>query len=89
MLSALHVEVRRLKKAEENVLYVVAHIARFRKGSGVGNGEGHFQNLGQSLGEQGLAGAGGAQHQDIALLELHVLVPAEEDALVMIIHRHG
>ena len=42
VLSALHVEVRRLKKAEEDVLHVVAHVARLGEGGGVGNGEGHF-----------------------------------------------
>ena len=40
VLGPLHVKVRRLEQAQEDVLHIVAHIARLGKGCGVGNGEG-------------------------------------------------
>ena len=44
----LHIVVRRLKEAQEDVLHVVAHVARLGEGGGVGNGKGHLQYPGSS-----------------------------------------
>ena len=82
-------EIRRLQKPQQDVLHVVAHIARLGEGGGVGDGKWHVQNTGQCLGEQRLAGAGGADHEDIALLQLHILAAAEENALIVVVDRHG
>jgi len=89
VLRPLHVEVRGLEQPQQDVLHIVAHIAGLRQGGGVRNGEGHLQNPGQCLGEQRLAGTGGPQQQDVALLQLHILVPAEVDPFVVVVHRHG
>ena len=48
-----------------------------------------MKGAGQCLGDVGLAGAGGAHHEDVALLELHIFPAAEEDPLVMVVDRDG
>ena len=73
-LGLLHVEIRGLEQLEQDVLHVLAHIAGLGQRGGVGDGEGHAQHLGQRLREEGLAGAGGADEQDVALLQLHVVL---------------
>ena len=87
-LGQLDVVVGGLDQTQEDVLHVVAHVARLGEGGGVGDGEGHLQHPGQGLGEQGLAAASGAHEQNVALLELHVVAAAEIDALVVVIYRH-
>jgi hypothetical protein len=37
--------------------------------------EGHVQNFGQRAGQQRLAGAGRADEQDVALFDLHLVMP--------------
>ena len=88
-LGPLHVEVGGLQQAQQDVLHVVAHVAGLSEGGSIGDGEGHLQDPGQSLGKEGLAGACGAQHQNVALLQLHILVAAEENTLIVVVNRHG
>ena len=88
-LGPLHVEVGGLQQPQQDVLHVIAHVAGLSEGGSIGDGEGHLQDTGQGLGKEGLAGAGGAQHQDVALLQLHILVAAEENALIVVVNRHG
>ena len=88
-LRQLHVEIRRLQKPQQDILHVVAHITGLGEGGGVRDGEGHLQHPRQCLGKQRLAGAGGPDHQDVALLQLHVLVAAEVNSLVMVVYGHG
>ena len=71
-LRLLHIKVRCLDQLEQDVLHILAHIAGLGQGGGVGDRKGNAQHLGQRLGQQGLADAGGAQQQDVALLQLHV-----------------
>ena len=87
-LGPLHVEIRRLQELEDHVLHVLAHVARLGEGGGVGDGEGNVQHLGHGLGEEGLAAAGGADEQDVALLQLHIVLGGVEDALVVVVDRH-
>ncbi|MPN13193.1 hypothetical protein SDC9_160513 [bioreactor metagenome] len=87
-LGKLHVVVGGLDQAQENILHVVAHVARLSQGSGVGNGKGDLQNAGKGLGKQSLAAACGAHQQNIAFLELHVVAAAEIDTLIVVIDRH-
>src|SRR5690606_31170513 len=84
-----HVVVGGLDELEQNVLHVFAHVARLGQRGGVRNGEGHVEDAGQGLGQQRLAAARGAQQQDVALLQLHVVGPhARVDPLVVVVHRH-
>ena len=81
------VEIRRLDQLEQNVLHVFAHVAGLGEGGGVRDGEGHTQHLGQGLGQQGLAGAGGAQHEHIGLLQFHVALLPGENPFVVVVDR--
>jgi hypothetical protein len=69
-LGALHVVVGVLKQAEDDVLHVLPDVAGLGQGGGVGNGEGHIEDARERAGQQGLAGAGRADEQDVALLDL-------------------
>jgi hypothetical protein len=89
-LRALHVVVRGLQQVEDDVLDVLAHVARLGERGGVGDGERHVQDARQRLGQEGLARARRPQQQDVRLLQLHV---AHEglalDAAVVVVHRDG
>jgi len=54
-----HVEVGGLDQAQQDVLDVLADIPGLGQGCRVGNAERHVQDLGQGLGQERLAGAGG------------------------------
>ena len=71
-LGLLHVEVGGLDQLEEDVLDVLAHVAGLGEGRGVRDGERDVEDARQRLREQRLAAAGGAEQQDVALLELDV-----------------
>ena len=71
-LGALHVVIGVLQQAQDDVLDVLAHVAGLGQRGGVGDGERHVQDLRQRAGQQGLARAGRADHQDVALLDLDV-----------------
>ena len=60
-LRLLHIKIRCLDQLEQDVLHILAHIAGLGQGGGIGDREGDAQHLGQRLGQQGLAHAGGAQ----------------------------
>src|SRR5690606_23477717 len=87
LLGPLDVVVGGLQELEEDVLDVFAHVPGFGEGRGVGDGEWEVELAGQGLGEEGLAAAGGADQQDVRLLELDV-VPAgltRPDPLVVVV----
>ncbi len=78
------------------VLHVLAHVAGLGQGGGIGDRKRHADDLGQGAGQQGLAGAGGAQQQDIGFVDLHLvlfdaggeIVHIVHQALVVVIDRH-
>ena len=72
-LGLLHIVVALLQQFLNDVLHILAHIAGLGEGGGVGDGEGHIQQPRQGLGQQGLAGAGGADEQDVALAQFHIV----------------
>src|SRR5437870_282747 len=85
-LRTLDVVVRRLEQAQDDVLDVLADVARLRERGGVGDGEGHPQHLGERLCEEGLAGARGADQEDVRFLQLDL---ARLDPLVVVVDRDG
>ena len=90
-LGARDIEVGRGHELEQDVLHILAHVARLGEGGGVGDGERHAQRAGQRLRKQRLARARGTQKHDVALRQLHVTVygvRAQADALVVVVHRH-
>src|SRR5437773_6207599 len=89
-LRPLHVIVRRLEQAQDDVLDVLADVARLRERGGVGDRERHAQHLGERLREEGLAGARGADHEDVRLLQLDVArLAARLIPLIVIVDRDG
>src|SRR3954452_2502608 len=88
-LRLLLVVPRRLVELEDDVLDVLADVAGFGEGGGVGDGERHREQARQRLGEQRLARAGGADQQDVRLLELDLAVRLlrEVDPLVVVVDR--
>ena len=89
-LGLLDVEVGRLDELEQDVLDVLAHVAGLGEGGRVGDREGHVEDARQRLREQRLAAPGGAEQQDVALLELDVAVARRHhvDALVVVVDGH-
>ena len=85
-LCLLHIKIRRLKQLEQDVLHILTHIAGLSQGGGIRNGEGHPQHLGQGLSQQSLADTGGAQQQNVGLLQFHIRTFAAQDALIMVVN---
>ena len=89
-LGGLDVEVGRVQELQQQVLHVLAHVAGLGQRGGVADGEGDVENAGQGLGQQGLAGAGGADHEDVRLVDLDLArLGAVHEPLVMAMHGHG
>src|SRR5262249_48209521 len=86
----LDVVIGRLQQPQNDVLDVLADVARFRQRRGVGDRERNAEHLGERLRQQRLAGAGGADHEDVRLLQLDVARSAAAglDPLVVVVHRH-
>ena len=68
------VEVAGLEQPDENVLDVFADVAGFGQRGRVGDRERNVEDARQRLREQRLADAGGADEQDVRLVELDVVV---------------
>src|SRR5690606_8190757 len=57
---------------------------------GVGDGKGNVEDAGKALGQKGFSASGGADHDDIALLQFHVIhFGGTVDPLVMVVNGHG
>ena len=78
-----------LEQLEDDVLDVLADVARLGQRGGVDDREGHGEQLGERLREQRLAGAGRADQQDVRLGQLDVVAAArlllDLDPLVVVV----
>ena len=89
LLGPWYVPVGGLDKAEQDVLNVLANIARFGERRGVADGKRHFQRPGQGFGQQRFARAGGPNQQDVGFLHFHVGGDAlAANPLKMVVHCH-
>ena len=81
------VEIAGLEQSDEDVLDVFADVAGFGQRGRVGDRERHVEDARQCLGEQRLADAGGADQQDVGLVELDLVIAQGSgvDALVVIV----
>ncbi len=88
-LGLLDVVVGGLDQLEEDVLDVLADVARLGEGGGVGDGERDVQHAGEGLRQEGLAAAGGPDEEDVRLRQLDLVAvgvgAAELDALVVVV----
>ena len=91
LLAALDIPIGILKQPKDDVLHVFADIAGFGEGGGIHDGEGDIQNASQGLGQQGLAGAGGPDQQNVGFRELHfgAALLVHLDALVVVVDSDG
>ena len=69
-MERFDVSVRGRDELEQDVLHVLAHVARLGERRGVCDGKRHLEEARERLGKQRLARARGAQQQDVALREL-------------------
>ena len=72
-LSALNVTIGSVDELEQDVLHVLAHVTSLSKRGGIGDGKRHLEDARERLGQQGLAGTGGTEQQNIGLGELHLV----------------
>ncbi len=73
----------------DDIFYVFADVARLGQGGGVSDGKGYVQHPSQGLSQQGFAGSGGTNQQNVALCQLNVVVTAVGfKPLVVVIDRH-
>ena len=93
LLALLDVAAGRLQQLEDDVLDVLADVARLGQRRRVDDREGDRQQLGERLREQRLAGAGRADEQDVRLGQLDVVAAArlllDFDALVVVVDGDG
>src|SRR5262245_33508044 len=88
-LGPLDVVVGGLEQPQDDVLHVLADVTGLGQAGGVGDGEGHVQDLGQGLSEERLARPGRADQEDVRLLQLDVTgIGAGLDALVVVVDGH-
>jgi hypothetical protein len=89
-LRALDVVVGVLQELDDDVLDVLADVARFGERGRIGDGERNVEDLREGLGEERFAAARRTEEEDVALLELDVFLgDARVDALVVIVNRDG
>ena len=89
-LGLLDVEVRRLDQLQEDVLDVLADVARLGERGRVGDRERDVEDPRERLREQRLAAAGRPEQQDVRLLQLDLAVlGAHLDALVVVVDGDG
>ena len=68
-----HVVVCGLKQTGEDALHVLAHISGLGQHGSVDDGEGNVEHAGDGPGQKSLAGTGGADKQDVGLLQFQTL----------------
>ena len=92
-LRLWNVIVRGLDQLEQNILDILADIACLCQGRRVRDRERDADDFGERLCQVRLAGSGRPEHQNVALLQLYVVLflclPRRLDSLVMIVHRDG
>ena len=93
LLALLDVAAGGLEQLEDDVLDVLADVARFGQRRRVDDRERDREQLGERLGEQRLAGAGRPDQEDVRLGQLDVVAAArlllDLDPLVVVVDRDG
>jgi len=85
-----------LKQAEDDGFDILADVAGFRQGGGIGDGEGHIQNAGEGAGEKSFPGSRRTDQENVAFLQFHIGMVGRKsvglrlpDAFVVVVHRNG
>ena len=85
VLGPFDIIVRCLNDLQQNVFNILAHIAGFCQRRRIGDGERNVQKSCQRLGKKRFTGTCGAQHQNVAFLQLHVQILCGADTLIVIV----
>ena len=92
-LCASHIVVGHLQQTAEDAFHVFADVTGLREHRGVDNGEGHFEEFGDGARQEGFAGTGRTDHDDVALFDLHIVIAAfgivTKQTLVVVVDRYG
>ena len=88
-LGRLDVEVGGVQQLEEQVLDILADVAGLGQRGGVADGEGHIEDAGEGAGQEGLAAAGWADEQDVALIDFNVAEAGVGEAQPFVVILHG
>ena len=86
ILRFADIVICRLDQLQQDILHILTHISGLCQGCSVCDGKRHVQHLCKGLSQVGLAGTGGAQQQDIALLYIHIQVLPGGDTFIVIIY---
>ena len=68
------VVVGHLQQSGQDAFHVFAHVACLGEDGGIHDGEGHVEELGDGACHEGFSCACGSHHDDVALLDLYVVV---------------
>ena len=87
----LHIIIRCLNELQEDVFHILTHITGFRKGCSISDGKRNIENPCQRLRQERLTAACGAKHQNVGLLQFHIirLSCTHINALIVIVNSHG
>ena len=86
VLRTVNIIVSSLDNFQKDILNILAYISGLCQCSGICNGKWHIQKSRQCLCKQGLTGTSWSQHQNVALLKLHIQVLGCSDTFVMIVY---
>ena len=90
VLGTFHIVVRRLDQLQQNILYIFAYITGLSQCGGICDSKRYIDDLRQCLRQVSLTGTGRSYHDDITLLQLHIIqILGSRYSLVMIVHRNG
>ncbi len=87
-LRPFHVVFTGLQQFQDDVLHILADVARFRQRRRIRHCERHIQNTRQRLRQQRLAAAGRPDQQDIRLRQLDIRLRRIVQPFVVVMHRH-
>jgi hypothetical protein len=89
-LGRFQVEVGRMKQFQQQVLDILADVARFGQRGRVADGKRYVQDAGQRAGEQRFARTRRPDHQDVRLFDIDVVpFEAERQPLVVVVNGYG
>src|SRR5215469_8081095 len=87
LLGLLDITIGCLEQLEDDVFDVFPDVAGLGQRRGIHDGERHIEHAGKRLGQQGFAGARGADQKDVGLAELDFAgLLVEENALVVVVN---
>ena len=85
-LGFCHIIICHLKKTCEQTLDVLSYIAGLSEHSSINNREWNIKKLGYCFRKQSLAGPGGPHKNDIAFLDVHIIVIRLRQPFIVIIY---